>query len=58
MSVNLPILAVAYLLAGVLLHTNDAYLDLDRITTLNQVGEAALALALWPLLVIGIDLRF
>lgn len=55
MSISTPAL-IAYLMAGVLLHVSDAYLS--GINTLNQLGEAALALALWPLLLIGIDLRF
>ena len=49
------LLTVIYLIIGVIVAANRNYLeDLDR---LKRIASAALAILLWPLLLLGIDLR-
>jgi len=52
---NLNLLAVAYLVAGALIAaTHHYYAHLD---TARLIGSAILAILLWPLLLLGIDLH-
>ncbi len=49
------IVVFAYLVAGVIVAADHNYLrDLDGV---KPLASAALAIALWPLLLLGIDLR-
>jgi hypothetical protein len=49
------LLLIAYLVIGVIVAASKDYLD--NLDTAKRLLSALLALALWPLLLIGIDLR-
>ncbi len=46
---------VAYLVTGVVVAASKDYLD--NVDTVRLLGSALLAIALWPLLYLGIDLH-
>ncbi|HSO02696.1 MAG TPA: hypothetical protein VLS46_09230 [Gaiellaceae bacterium] len=49
------LLGLIYLAIGVVVAASKDYLD--NVETLKQVASAVLAILLWPLLFLGIDLR-
>jgi hypothetical protein len=49
------LLGLIYLAIGVVVAASKDYLD--NIETVKQVASAVLAILLWPLLLLGIDLR-
>jgi hypothetical protein len=52
---RLSFLGIVYLVVGLIVAANRNYLeDLDRVRT---VVSALLAILLWPLLLLGVDLR-
>jgi ABC-type anion transport system duplicated permease subunit len=49
------LITVAYLIAGLIVAANDNYLrDLENV---RQVVSAVLAIVLWPLVLLGVDLH-
>lgn len=50
------LLGIIYLIVGVIVAANDKYFK--GIGTIEEVVEAILAVALWPLVLLGIDMRF
>jgi len=54
-SINVGLLGAAYLVAGgIIAATHHYYAQLD---TARQIGSAVLAILLWPLLYLGINLH-
>jgi hypothetical protein len=53
--VRLSVPAVVYLIVGVVLAANKDYLESPD--TVRELASAALAILLWPLLLLGIDLH-
>ncbi|HUH15512.1 MAG TPA: hypothetical protein VML35_06485 [Gaiellaceae bacterium] len=49
------LLGLIYLAIGVIVAASKDYLD--NVGTLKQVASAVLAILLWPLLLLGVDLR-
>ena len=49
------LIAVAYLIAGLIVAANENYLR--ELETLRQVISAILAIVLWPLVLLGVDLH-
>ncbi len=49
------LIAVAYLIAGLVVAANDKYLR--ELETVRQVISAILAIVLWPLVLLGVDLH-
>jgi len=49
------LLGLVYIAIGVVVAASKDYLD--NVETLKQVASAVLAILLWPLLLLGIDLR-
>ena len=49
------LLTVAYLIAGLIVAANDNYLR--NLDTVRQVISAILAIVLWPLVLLGVDLH-
>ena len=49
------LLPVAYLIAGLIVAANDNYLR--NLDTVRQVISAILAIVLWPLVLLGVDLH-
>ncbi|HUP32743.1 MAG TPA: hypothetical protein VM184_06880 [Gaiellaceae bacterium] len=49
------LLGLVYLVIGIVVAASKDYLD--NIETLKQVVSAVLAILLWPLLLLGVDLR-
>ncbi len=49
------LIAVAYLIAGLIVAANDKYLR--ELETVRQVISAILAIVLWPLVLLGVDLH-
>jgi hypothetical protein len=49
------LLALAYLIVGVVVAATHHYLR--NLHTLRLIGSAALAIALWPLVLLGVDLH-
>jgi hypothetical protein len=49
------VLGLIYVAVGVFVAASEDYLD--NIETLKRVLSAALAILLWPLLLLGVDLR-
>ena len=49
------LIAVAYLIAGLIVAANDNYLR--ELSTIRQVVSALLAIILWPLVLLGVDLH-
>jgi uncharacterized membrane protein len=47
---------IVYLIVGVVVAANENYLK--GIGSIEEVVEAILAVALWPLVLLGIDMRF
>ena len=52
---RISVLWVAYLIAGAIVAASHDYFE--HVRTLKAVGSAVLALLLWPLLLVGIDLH-
>ena len=52
---RLSLLWVAYLVAGAIVASTHHYFD--HVHTLKAIGSAILAVALWPLLFLGINLH-
>lgn len=50
------LLWIAYFVAGVAIAADRKYFD--KVDKLEQVAEAALAVLLWPLVLLGVDMRF
>jgi hypothetical protein len=49
------LIAIAYLVVGLIVAANDNYLrDLENV---RQVVSAVLAIVLWPLVLLGVDLH-
>ncbi len=54
-TVRIGVATFIYLVIGVVVASNEKYLrDVD---TLREIVSALLAIALWPLLLLGVDLR-
>jgi hypothetical protein len=51
--VRLPGIAVLYLIVGIVVSAIYDYFDSLR--TLRRVGEAVIAVLIWPLILLGID---
>jgi len=49
------IVPIVYLLIGILVASQNSYLT--NLTTINRVASAVLAVVLWPLVLLGIDLN-
>jgi ABC-type anion transport system duplicated permease subunit len=49
------LIAIAYLIAGLIVAANDKYLR--ELETVRQVISAILAIILWPLVLLGVDLH-
>jgi hypothetical protein len=49
------LIAVAYLIAGLIVAANENYLR--ELETVRQVISAILAIVLWPLVLLGVDLH-
>lgn len=49
------LIGVAYLIAGLIVAANDDYLR--QLSTIRQVVSALLAIILWPLVLLGVDLH-
>jgi hypothetical protein len=49
------LLGIVYLAVGIVVAANYDYLD--RVDTLRRIASAVLAVLLWPLLLLGIDLH-
>jgi hypothetical protein len=49
------LLTVAYLIVGLIVAANDDYLR--NLDTVRQVISAILAIVLWPLVLLGVDLH-
>jgi hypothetical protein len=49
------LLLIAYLVIGVIVAASKDYLD--NLDTVKRLASGVLAIALWPLLFLGIDLR-
>jgi hypothetical protein len=49
------LIAIAYLVAGLIVAANDNYLR--ELETVRQVISALLAIVLWPLVLLGVDLH-
>lgn len=49
------LIAIAYLVAGVIVASSNNYLDIDN---LKDVLSAALAILLWPLVLADVNLHF
>jgi hypothetical protein len=54
-SLNLGLLGAAYLIAGAIIAATHHYYA--HLHTAKQIGSAVLAILLWPLLYLGIDLH-
>jgi hypothetical protein len=48
------LLRIIYLVAGVVIASNHDYFS--HLNTIKQIGSAALAVVLWPLILLGISL--
>jgi hypothetical protein len=48
-------LGVVYLIVGVIVAAVEDYFD--RLGTLERIGEAAVAVLIWPLVVFGVDVN-
>jgi hypothetical protein len=53
--VRISFLGIVYLVIGLVVAANNDYLD--RLGGVRQVISAVLAIVLWPLVLLGIDLR-
>ena len=52
---RIGIVGIVYLVVGLVVASNERYLrDLD---TIREIVSALLAIVLWPLLLLGVDLR-
>jgi ABC-type anion transport system duplicated permease subunit len=49
------LIAIAYLIAGLIVAANDNYLR--ELESVRQVVSALLAIVLWPLVLLGVDLH-
>jgi hypothetical protein len=49
------LLGIVYLVVGIIVAANKNYLD--NVETVERIVSALLAIALWPLLFIGVDLH-
>ena len=49
------LITVAYLIAGLIVAANDDYLR--ELSTIRQVVSALVAIILWPLVLLGVDLH-
>ena len=49
------LLAVAYLIVGVIVAANENYLG--DINTIREIVSAILAIVLWPLVLLGVNVR-
>jgi hypothetical protein len=49
------LLGIIYLVVGIIVAANKNYLD--NVETVERIVSALLAIVLWPLLFIGVDLR-
>jgi K+-transporting ATPase A subunit len=49
------LIAIAYLIAGLIVAANDNYLR--ELESVRQVVSAVLAIVLWPLVLLGVDLH-
>ncbi|HKH32129.1 MAG TPA: hypothetical protein VKA45_13875 [Gaiellaceae bacterium] len=49
------LIAIAYLVAGLIVAANDNYLR--HLENVRQVVSAVLAIVLWPLVLLGVDLH-
>jgi len=49
------LITIAYLIAGLIVAANDDYLR--HLGTIRQVVSALLAIILWPLVLLGVDLH-
>ena len=49
------LIAIAYLIVGLIVAANDNYLR--ELETVRQVISAILAIVLWPLVLLGVDLH-
>ena len=49
------LIAIAYLIAGLIVAANDHYLR--ELETVRQIISAILAIVLWPLVLLGVDLH-
>ena len=49
------LIAIAYLIAGLIVAANDNYLR--HLESVRQVVSAVLAIVLWPLVLLGVDLH-
>jgi hypothetical protein len=54
-SINLGLLGAVYLIAGAIIASTHHYYA--HLHTARQIGSAVLAIVLWPLLYLGIDLH-
>ncbi len=52
---RLGILGIVYLVVGLIVAANDNYLR--RLETVEAVASGLLAIVLWPLVLLGVDLR-
>jgi hypothetical protein len=50
------LLWIAYFVAGVVIAADHKYFE--KVDKVEQVVEAALAVLLWPLVLLGVDMRF
>jgi hypothetical protein len=49
------LITIAYLIVGLVVAANDNYLR--NLETVRQIVSAVLAIVLWPLVLLGVDLR-
>jgi hypothetical protein len=52
---RIPSLGAIYLIVGVVVAAANDYFD--NIGNLRQIGEAAIAVLIWPLILIGVDVN-